>query len=276
MSRRELSDQTGFLNSSAVEKAGMTFANDLLRRSGDGDLLTGIKQSLEKQLYSGLREGIQTILGPESVDPEEEGDLYTKPSDMIGVVQSGVYELKNKYNSIYNQINRPSKNQNSKESSSLFDRITNPLLNSGRIYEEGNLENDINNDGRVDSEEISLALNGDLGEKLNIVQDEEIKIQNDPNPPIDPNPPLGRTPGTTSLGLPTPVNPLLKKKNIPMGYDSGGNPGGNRMYNQGFKPSVESIPEQSIYKQSNQVALVTRGMSGHIQSVNLFNRSYPY
>jgi len=120
MSRRELSDQTGFLNSSAVEKAGMTFANDLLRRSGDGDLLTGIKQSLEKQLYSGLREGIQTVLGPETEDPETEGDLYTKPSDMLGIVESGVYELKNKYNSIYNQINRPSKNQNSKDSSSLL------------------------------------------------------------------------------------------------------------------------------------------------------------
>ena len=248
MSRR--SDQTEYLDSSAVERAGMRFANDMLRRSGDGDIYTTIRQSLEEQLYDGLREGVQRIMSPESMDPEQEGDIYTKPNNMIDVIQSGVFELKDKYNSIYNQINKPAKNENEEDGSALFDRVTNPIINTGRVYQEGNPVNDINNDGKIDSEEISVALNGDLGEKLDIVQqDIEESITAPP----------AQTPFNTPVSM--PVNPLLIKKTMAMDMDM------DRM---------DSIPPVSIYRQSNQVQLVTRGLTGHIQSVNLFNRGHPY
>ena len=237
MSRR--SDQTEYLDSSAIEKAGMRFANDMLRRSGDGNILTSIKQSLEEQLYDGVREGVQRVMSPESMDPEQEGDIYTKPNNMIGVLQTGVFELKNKYNSIYDQINRPANNENEQDSSTLFDRVTNPLINTGRVYQPGNPTDDINGDGKVDSEEISVALNGNLGPKLSIVQ-RDIEAST-----------VGR--------MPTPPNPLLMKQSMAMGGDS-----------------MQPIPKVSIYKQTNQVSMVSRGMTGHIQSVNLFNRGHPY
>lgn len=287
MSRR--SDQTEFLDSSYVEKAGMRFANDMLRRSGDGDILTTIKQSLEEQLYDGLREGLQKITSPESTDQEKKGDIYTKPNNMMDVIQTGVFELKDKYNSIYNQINKPAKNEGSKDSSSLFERITNPVINAGRRYEQADPIDDIDENGIVDSEELSIAVNGDLGKKLAIVQN-DIKNEinkpqtmiptpqsTDPNatPPNIPDPnktpdipdpnktPNKPQPKPNDPNIPsdkTPVNPMLMKKNTPMS----------------FTPDMETIPEESIYRQMNQVALVTRGLSGHIQSVNLFNRGYPY
>ena len=248
MSRR--SDQTEYLDSSAIEKAGMRFANDMLRRSGDGNILTSIKQSLEEQLYDGVREGVQRVMSPESMDPEQEGDIYTKPNNMIGVLQTGVFELKNKYNSIYDQINRPANNENEQDSSTLFDRVTNPLINTGRVYQPGNPTDDINGDGKVDSEEISVALNGNLGPKLSIVQRDIVGVS-PTTPYVSPR-----------LGGRMPVkdtNPLLMKQSMAMGGDS-----------------MQPIPKVSIYKQTNQVSMVSRGMTGHIQSVNLFNRGHPY
>lgn len=244
-------DQTEYLDSSFVERAGKRFANDLLRRSGDGDIYTSIKQSLQEQLYDGLREGVQKVVSPNSQDPEEAGDIYTRPNGMIDVLQTGVYELKDKYNSIYNQINKPANNEQVDDTSTLFDRVTNPIINTGRVFTEGNPADDIDGNGRVDSEEISVALNGNLGKRLATVQEDIRATVEAP----------GNNPFNTPFNTPVDsTNPLLRKQSMSMsGVDT-------------LKP----LPNESIYKQSDQVQLVSRGLSGHIESVNLFNRGHPF
>lgn len=153
------------------------------------------------------------------------------------------------------------------------------------MYQEGNPVNDIDKDGKVDSEEISVAVNGNLGKKLQIVQNDIEYEKNQQimlrgrKPPRQPprQPRIGNMPIEDNVSVAQmaprqgpsmeqpinrgrvskPVNPLLMRKPLPMS-------------------SMASIPEVSIYKQSNQVALVTRGLTGHIEAVNLFNRGYPY